>query len=391
MFRGSSQSRAAEELPPAGNKNGNRTAKAGDAKTTPKQGGPAAKQGGSAAKQGGSAAKQGGPAAKGSPGETGTERPAGAEWPAGHQRQPEVGQPLVRKGQVEWPTPRQALGRSTRPSPPRPPSSVSVQTRSTSRSSRTPSRRPSATSAPPPESGSPPLHPSLPSAVPPPAQLSPGQPPSAPTPDPRRVPVLAPPRDPAPIAGSVVAPGVGEGPGSAADVADGAGSTAAVPTRLDRERTPPPPPAPSPAPLPSQAPSPAAATTRPPPRRRPPVTPSRRRTRPWDRGNPCSRSWPRRSLEPTLAAGASPSPGWILGALRRGGSRQLEPLVAGDDHPSCAEHRPPIPAGRPGRNQLLKRPGRLKLDASDDPSAPPARSPAPLPLGTSSPVGLLSG
>jgi YidC/Oxa1 family membrane protein insertase len=64
MFRGSSQSRAAEERPPAGNKNGNRTAKAGDAKTTPKQGGPAAKQGGSAAKQGGSAAKQGGSAAK---------------------------------------------------------------------------------------------------------------------------------------------------------------------------------------------------------------------------------------------------------------------------------------------------------------------------------------
>jgi hypothetical protein len=43
MFRGSSQSRAAEERPPAGNKNGNRSAKAGDSKPTPKQGGPAAK------------------------------------------------------------------------------------------------------------------------------------------------------------------------------------------------------------------------------------------------------------------------------------------------------------------------------------------------------------
>jgi YidC/Oxa1 family membrane protein insertase len=43
MFRGASQSRAAEERPPAGNKNGNRSAKAGDSKPTPKQGGPAAK------------------------------------------------------------------------------------------------------------------------------------------------------------------------------------------------------------------------------------------------------------------------------------------------------------------------------------------------------------
>jgi YidC/Oxa1 family membrane protein insertase len=43
MFRGSSQSRAAEERPPAGNKNGNRSAKAGDSKPAPKQGGPAAK------------------------------------------------------------------------------------------------------------------------------------------------------------------------------------------------------------------------------------------------------------------------------------------------------------------------------------------------------------
>jgi len=42
MFRGSAQSRA-EERPPAGNKNGNRSAKAGDGKAPPKQGGPAAK------------------------------------------------------------------------------------------------------------------------------------------------------------------------------------------------------------------------------------------------------------------------------------------------------------------------------------------------------------
>jgi YidC/Oxa1 family membrane protein insertase len=43
MFRGSAQSRA-EEAPPASNKNGNRSAKAGDSKASPKQGGgPAAK------------------------------------------------------------------------------------------------------------------------------------------------------------------------------------------------------------------------------------------------------------------------------------------------------------------------------------------------------------
>jgi hypothetical protein len=42
MFRGSAQSRA-EENSPAGNKNGNRSAKAGDGKASPKQGGPAAK------------------------------------------------------------------------------------------------------------------------------------------------------------------------------------------------------------------------------------------------------------------------------------------------------------------------------------------------------------
>jgi YidC/Oxa1 family membrane protein insertase len=68
MFRGSSQSRAAEERSPAANKNGNRNARAGTGKTSPKQGGPAAK--GSQTKQGGPAAKgsqtkQGGPAARG--------------------------------------------------------------------------------------------------------------------------------------------------------------------------------------------------------------------------------------------------------------------------------------------------------------------------------------
>jgi YidC/Oxa1 family membrane protein insertase len=73
MFRGSSQSRAAEERPPppAGNKNGNRTAKAGDAKTTPKQGGPAAKQGGPAAK-GGAQARQGQNGRQGQSGRQGT-------------------------------------------------------------------------------------------------------------------------------------------------------------------------------------------------------------------------------------------------------------------------------------------------------------------------------
>ena len=43
MFRGLSQSRAAEERSPAGNKNGNQAAKTGDGKATRKQGGPAAK------------------------------------------------------------------------------------------------------------------------------------------------------------------------------------------------------------------------------------------------------------------------------------------------------------------------------------------------------------
>jgi YidC/Oxa1 family membrane protein insertase len=44
MFRGSAQSRA-EERSPTGNKNGTRSAKAGDGKPAPKQGGPAAKDG----------------------------------------------------------------------------------------------------------------------------------------------------------------------------------------------------------------------------------------------------------------------------------------------------------------------------------------------------------
>jgi YidC/Oxa1 family membrane protein insertase len=43
MFRGAIQSRTPEERPPATNKNGNRNARAGDSKASPKQGGPAAK------------------------------------------------------------------------------------------------------------------------------------------------------------------------------------------------------------------------------------------------------------------------------------------------------------------------------------------------------------
>jgi YidC/Oxa1 family membrane protein insertase len=39
MFRGLSQSRAEEQRPPAGSKNGNRSAKTGDTKASPKQGG----------------------------------------------------------------------------------------------------------------------------------------------------------------------------------------------------------------------------------------------------------------------------------------------------------------------------------------------------------------
>jgi YidC/Oxa1 family membrane protein insertase len=67
LFRGLTQPRA-EERSPAGNKNGNRNAKAGDTKASPKQGGgPAAKQGGgpSPKQRGGSAAKQGSGSAKG--------------------------------------------------------------------------------------------------------------------------------------------------------------------------------------------------------------------------------------------------------------------------------------------------------------------------------------
>jgi YidC/Oxa1 family membrane protein insertase len=58
MFRGSSQSRATEESPPAANKNGNRNAKAANAKASPKQGGPPAK--GAQARQGqGQSGRQG--------------------------------------------------------------------------------------------------------------------------------------------------------------------------------------------------------------------------------------------------------------------------------------------------------------------------------------------
>jgi YidC/Oxa1 family membrane protein insertase len=56
MFRGSAQSRA-EEPSPTGNKNGNRPAKAGDGKASPKQGGPAAK--GTQAKPAQSGGRQG--------------------------------------------------------------------------------------------------------------------------------------------------------------------------------------------------------------------------------------------------------------------------------------------------------------------------------------------
>jgi YidC/Oxa1 family membrane protein insertase len=53
MFRGSSQSSATEERPSATNKNGNRNAKAGDGKASPKQGGPAAKSAQARPAQGG--------------------------------------------------------------------------------------------------------------------------------------------------------------------------------------------------------------------------------------------------------------------------------------------------------------------------------------------------
>jgi YidC/Oxa1 family membrane protein insertase len=56
MFRGS-QSRATEERSPTTSKNGNRTAKAGDGKGTPKQGGPAAK--GAQSRPGGQRGRQG--------------------------------------------------------------------------------------------------------------------------------------------------------------------------------------------------------------------------------------------------------------------------------------------------------------------------------------------
>ena len=58
LFRGSSQTRAAEERTPATNKNGNRNAKAGTSKPTPKQGRPTAK--GAQARQGqGQSGRQG--------------------------------------------------------------------------------------------------------------------------------------------------------------------------------------------------------------------------------------------------------------------------------------------------------------------------------------------
>jgi YidC/Oxa1 family membrane protein insertase len=64
MFRGSSQSSATEERSPATNKNGNRNAKAGDAKPSPKQGRPPAKgtqaRSGQGGRQGGSGSRKSG-------------------------------------------------------------------------------------------------------------------------------------------------------------------------------------------------------------------------------------------------------------------------------------------------------------------------------------------
>lgn len=72
MFRGSAQSRA-EEPPPTGNKNGNRPAKAGDSKASPKQGGPTAK--GAQASPAQSGGRQG---ASGRQGTSGNRRSSGS-------------------------------------------------------------------------------------------------------------------------------------------------------------------------------------------------------------------------------------------------------------------------------------------------------------------------
>jgi YidC/Oxa1 family membrane protein insertase len=57
MFRGLSQSRSEEQRSPTGTKNGNRNARAGDTKASPKQGGGSAAKGAQASK--GAQAKQG--------------------------------------------------------------------------------------------------------------------------------------------------------------------------------------------------------------------------------------------------------------------------------------------------------------------------------------------
>jgi YidC/Oxa1 family membrane protein insertase len=72
MFRGLTQSRAAEERSPATNKNGDRTTKAGDAKPPPKGGGPTAKGGGPTAK--GAAQARPGPGQRGRQGTSGNRR-----------------------------------------------------------------------------------------------------------------------------------------------------------------------------------------------------------------------------------------------------------------------------------------------------------------------------
>jgi YidC/Oxa1 family membrane protein insertase len=73
MFRGSAQSPAEEPSSPAGNKNGNRPAKAGDSKASPKQGGPAAKS--TQAKPAQSGGRQG---ASGRQGTSGNRRSSGS-------------------------------------------------------------------------------------------------------------------------------------------------------------------------------------------------------------------------------------------------------------------------------------------------------------------------
>ena len=132
MFRGSSQSRATEERSSATNKNGNRNAKAGNGKPSPKQGGPPAK--GTQAKKD----RARGRVAVRAPAATGGLAAARPE------RASRVAHAEASAKTVDAAVTAAAAQLGLRP------------TRSTSRSSRTPSPRPSVTSAPPPESGSPP-------------------------------------------------------------------------------------------------------------------------------------------------------------------------------------------------------------------------------------------